>query len=72
MEGNSGRVVEKILGISKNIFLYWIKKYAKTLTNKSYPNQRVKIIEMDELYSFVERKNKIYVMTLFSRDKGKL
>ena len=29
MEGNSGRAVGRILGISKNICLYWIKKYAK-------------------------------------------
>ena len=29
--------------------LDWIKKYAKTLTNKSYPNERVEVIEMDEL-----------------------
>ena len=56
MEGNSGRAVGRILGISKNICLYWIKKYAKTLTDKSYPNERVEVIEMDELYSFVERK----------------
>jgi len=56
MEGNNGRAVGRILGISKNICLYWIRKYAKTPTNKSYPNERVEVIEMDELYSFVERK----------------
>ena len=27
---------------------------------------------MDELYSFVERKNRIYVMTLVSRDKRQI
>ena len=32
------------------------KKYAKTLTNKSYPIERVEVIEMDELYTFVEGK----------------
>ena len=72
MEGNSGRAVGRMLDISKNICLYWIKKYAKTLTNKSYPNERVEVIEMDELYSFVERKNRIYVMTLVSRDKRQI
>ena len=56
MEGNSGRAVGRILGISKNTCLYWIKKYAKTVEEKNYSNERVKIIEMDELYSFVERK----------------
>ena len=30
------------------------------------------MIEMDELYSFVERKNRIYVMTLVSRDKRQI
>ena len=29
MEGNSGRAVGRILGISKNTCLYWIRKYAK-------------------------------------------
>ena len=54
MEGNSGRAVGRILGISK-IYACTGKKYAKTITNKSYPNERVEVIEMDELYSFVER-----------------
>lgn len=56
MEGNSGRAVGKILEISKNTWLYWIKKYAKKIEEKTYSNERVKVIEMDELYSFIERK----------------
>ena len=32
------------------------KKYAKTIKDKRYPNERVEVIEMDELYSFIERK----------------
>ena len=36
---------------------------------KRYPNERVEVIEMDELYLFIERKNRIYVITLVSRDK---
>ena len=56
MEGNSGRAVGRILGISKNICLYWIKKYAKKIQPKNRANERVEVIEMDELYSFMERK----------------
>ena len=56
MEGNSGRAVGRILGISKNTCLYWIKKYAKRIEEKTHSNERVKVIEMDELYSFIERK----------------
>ena len=56
MEGNSGRAVGRILGISINTCIYWIKKYAKTIKEKIYPNERVEVIEMDELYSFIKRK----------------
>ena len=56
MEGNSGRAVGRILGISKNTYLYWIKNHAKEIEPKNTPMGRVNVIEMDELYSFVERK----------------
>lgn len=59
MEGNSGRAVGRILKISKNTCLYWIKKYAKKIETKKVANERVNVIEMDELYSFVERKKQI-------------
>ena len=72
MERNSGRAVGRILEISKNICLYWIKKYAKKIQPKNRENERVEVIEMDELYSFVERKNKIYVMILVSRNKRQI
>ena len=32
------------------------KKYAKKIQPKNRANERVEVIEMDELYSFVERK----------------
>ena len=56
MEGNSGRAVGRILGISKNTCLYWIRKYAKKIEEKKVSNERVKVIEMDELYTYTERK----------------
>ena len=56
MEGNSGRAVGRILGISKNMCLRWVRKYAKTIESKDIPNKREEAIEMDELYSFLERK----------------
>ncbi len=63
LEGNSGRAVGRILGIGKNMCLYWIRKYAKNIELKETLNARVKVIEMDELYSFVERKNRFYAIT---------
>ena len=59
LERNSGRAVGRILGIGKNMCLYWIRKYSKNIEPKETPNTRVNVIEMDELYSFVERKKQI-------------
>ena len=56
MDGNSDRTVGRIMGLSKNICLYWIKKYAKTIKEKNFSNERVEVIERDELYLFIERK----------------
>ena len=72
MEGNSGRAVGRILGIGKNMCLYWVRKYAKTIKEKEVANERVEVIEMDQLYSFIERKNRIYVITLVSRDNRQI
>ena len=57
MEGTRGRAVGRILKISKNTCLNWIRKRAKTIAPKDINNERVEIIEMDELFSFKERKN---------------
>ena len=40
----------------------------KILSPKRLQIRRVNVIEMDELYSFVERRNRFYAITLVSRD----
>ena len=47
--------------------LYRVRKYAKKTGPKETPNARVNVIEMDELYSFVERKNRFYAITPMTR-----
>lgn len=59
MEGNRSRAVGRILWSGKNMCLYWIRKYAKEIEPKERQNARGNVIEMDELYSFVERKKQI-------------
>ena len=38
LKENSGRAVGRILGIGKNMCLYWIRKYAKNIESKETPN----------------------------------
>ncbi len=41
---------------SVKMCLYWIHKCEKTFSKKEIPNERVQVIEMDELYRFLERE----------------
>ena len=53
LEGKSGLEVSRILGISKNLCLYWVKKHAKKIKPKKIFNQRLEVIEMEEPFSFI-------------------
>ena len=57
MEGNSERTVGRLLKISKNMCLRQIRQKAKKIEPKDRSNEKIQIIEMDELFSFKERKN---------------
>ena len=57
MEVNSGRTVGRLLKIIKNIRLRWIRQKTKKIKPKDRSNERVEVIEMDELFTFKERKN---------------
>ena len=52
MEGNSERTVGRLLKIIKNIRLRWIRQKAKKIKPKDRSNERVEVIEMDELFTF--------------------
>ena len=47
--------------------LRWIRQKAKKIKPKDRSNERVEVIEMDELFSFKEEKTPIYIMTLVNR-----
>ena len=50
------RFAEKYTRRNQRKGTYWIRKYAKEIGKKNVSNERVKVIEMDELYIFSERK----------------
>ena len=56
MEGNGSRAVGRILGIEKNMCLYWIHQRAKQINEKEVSSERLEVIEMDELYSYINKK----------------
>ena len=68
LEGNSGRAVDRILGIWKNMCLYWIRKYAKNIEPKETPNTRVNASKWMSCTASSREKNRFYAITLVSRD----
>ena len=60
-EGNSSRAVARLLKIGINTCIRWIKAYANKIKPKEYKNERVEVMEMDELYTFIsEKKNDFF------------
>ena len=60
-EGNSSRAVARLLKIGTNTCIRWIKAYANKIKPKKYKNERVEVMEMDELYTFIsEKKNDFF------------
>ena len=70
--GISGRGVGKILGINKSNVMNWIKKASRTKSEEE-STTGTKIVELDELYWFLEYKSwtktreNIYIMTMVRR-----
>ena len=66
-EGNSSRAVARLLKIGINTCIRWIKAYANKIKPKKYKNERVEVMEMDELYTFISKKK----TTFFNNFIGK-
>ena len=68
MEGNSGRAVGRILGIGKNMCLYWIRKYAKNIEPKKLQIRGLTSSKWTSCTASSREKNRFYTITLVSRD----
>ena len=54
------------MGVNHLTVTKWVNAMLAHLPPASQP-ETAAVIEMDELYAFVERKNEVYVMTLVDR-----
>ena len=70
-EGNSSRAVGRILKIGKETCLRWIKSCSNKLKPKNYKNERVEVIEMDELYTFMSKKKPNFLNSFIGKNYKK-
>ncbi len=60
--------------INKSTVYNWIKALNKKMEEQKSETKEEgpkKVIEMDKLYSYVERKNKNYMITFVTKNRGK-
>ena len=53
-EGNSGRAVGRVAGISKNTIWRWLAEYARNIEEQS--DGDVETAELDELYTYIKKR----------------
>ncbi len=62
LEGMGIKAIERLEGVPNPLIIYWIKHYTDILRSildtTEFPKQlsKIEILEMDELYSFVKKR----------------
>ena len=66
LEGNGFRRIERLTGVSHNTVINWVKKVGNHLTPEPDYSEIPEIAEIDELQTYVGKKNKIWLWTVFN------
>ena len=79
LEGVGIRSIERLEGVSNPLIISWIRKFAKQLQGKlkaiKVPEETkdIQIIELDELFSYCQKKTKkIYIWLAVDRVRNKV
>lgn len=55
-EGISARAIERLLGVSHNSVLGWVRQEVQNTALQPVPADNVQVVEIDEMWSFVGSK----------------
>jgi len=72
LSGLSMRRTALLLGVSTPTVQEWIERMAGTLASKPEPQGRAIVIELDEMWHFVQKKNKLSIWKAYDRATGRL
>jgi hypothetical protein len=59
LEGLGFRSIGRFLGVSNVSVLNWIRSFGKKVQELSPESQEIEIVEVDEMYSYIDRFKKI-------------
>jgi insertion element IS1 protein InsB len=74
-EGIPFRVIERLLHISHNSVIRWVKEAAgqiKKIVSQPQKEEKCDILEIDELWHFVHKKNEIWIWLAVERSKQEI
>jgi insertion element IS1 protein InsB len=63
LNGIGFRGIERATGVCNNTVINWVKQFASTLPNPPEPKRTPAVAQLDELQTFIQRKNKIWIWT---------
>ena len=73
VSGLSMNRTAKLLGVSTPSVMTWIEQFAKDHAQKSEPEGRALVIELDEMWHYLKRKtNKLWIWKAWDRASGRL
>ena len=59
LEGLGFRSIARIIGVSNVAVLYWIKSFGKEIEELQKEEKQIKVIELDELHTYINTKKTI-------------
>ncbi|WP_371265047.1 IS1 family transposase [Pleurocapsa sp. PCC 7327] len=68
LNGNGFRAIERITKVNHNTVIRWVKPVANQLPDRNHESRIPQVGQLDELQTFIGKKNKIWVWTALDKD----
>ena len=72
LSGLSMNRTAKLLGVSTPSVMTWIEQLAKTYAQKPEPEGRAVVVELDEMWHYLKKSNKLWVWKARDRASGRV
>ena len=72
VSGLSMNRTAKMLGVSTPSVMTWIEQFAKAYAQKPEPEGRAVVVELDEMWHYLKKSNKLWVWKAWDRATGRL
>ncbi|WP_416245406.1 IS1 family transposase [Crocosphaera sp. XPORK-15E] len=72
LNGNGFRAIERITKVNHNTVIRWVRQTENQLPDSSNDHQIPQVGKLDELQTFIGKKNKIWIWTALNKDYSEI